>query len=255
MIAAYRWESNWKILVLVLIIVPVLLRLGFWQLQRADEKIQLQAIFDQQQSLPAVPFEQLLTGAAQLTEASRTLEDERDIEKEKELSARRVLLKGKFDSQKTFLLDNQIVHGRPGYDVISPFTTETGRVVLVNRGWVMGFADRAQLPSIALVSGTVELEASVHIPLGKAVVLAEDIWSTDWPVVVQWVNIPRIGDQLEQDIYPYVLRIEEGQLGGLQRHWLAINTQPEKHLGYAVQWFLMALALTVFWLYSSIKPT
>ena len=252
MITAYRWESNWKILALVIFIVPLLLRLGFWQLQRADEKIQLQAAYDHQQSLPAASFDQFqglknhaVTGTAGIHS---------ELNQEPLLSSRRVLLRGKYDNQQMILLDNQIVQGKAGYDVISPFITYKGALVLINRGWIAGFADRNTLPKIGSVNNVVEVEASIYIPLGKAITLAPDEWPEGWPLVVQWLNIPRIADRLAQDVFPYVLRIEDGHSGVLHRHWLPINTQPEKHWGYAVQWFLMALSLTIFWLYTSIKP-
>lgn len=251
MITAYRWESNWKILVLVAVIVPVLLRLGFWQLQRADEKIQLQAIYDEQQSLPAIFFEQL--PAVIEGKGPNASENNAKQNLDTLLSSRRVLLSGTFNNQQTILLDNQIVGGKAGYDVISPFVTSKGALVLINRGWVAGFADRKLLPNVDLVNGTVEIEASIHIPLGKAVTLAADQWSDGWPLVVQWLDMPRIDGLLTRDLYPHALRIEDGQIGVLQRHWQPINTQPEKHWGYAVQWFLMGLSLTIYWVYSSLK--
>ena len=49
MITAYRWDANWKTLIFVLLAMPILIKLGFWQLERADEKLALQARFAQQQ--------------------------------------------------------------------------------------------------------------------------------------------------------------------------------------------------------------
>ena len=57
MIAAYRWDSNWKILITVLIALPLLLRLGFWQLERGEEKQQLQAQYAAQALMLPVDLE------------------------------------------------------------------------------------------------------------------------------------------------------------------------------------------------------
>ena len=59
MITAYRWDTNWKTLLFVLVTMPILIKLGFWQLERADEKRALQARYAQQQLAPPVPLSTL----------------------------------------------------------------------------------------------------------------------------------------------------------------------------------------------------
>ena len=39
--SAYRIDANWKVIALVVLLLPLLLKLGFWQLDRADEKVDL----------------------------------------------------------------------------------------------------------------------------------------------------------------------------------------------------------------------
>ena len=58
---------------------------------------------------------------------------------------------------------------------------------------------------------------------------------------------------LGRPLFPYSVRLDAGQPGALRVDWEPINTQPEKHTGYAVQWFAMAIALVLFWVYSSLK--
>ena len=235
---AYRWDSNWKILLPVLIAVPLLMRLGFWQIERAEEKQKLQAQFDQQSSLPPIALAASIQAAADQGLAQGN---------------QRLSFAGYFDNQHMLLLDNRIKNGSVGYEVLAPFTTDQGASLLVNRGWIEGFADRRQLPVVPPVEEHVELIAKVYVPLGQPVLLQADQWSEQWPIVVQSVDIDRLAQRMDISFYPYLLRIEAAEPGALLVDWPAVNTRAEKHWGYAVQWFLMAAALLVFWLYSSIK--
>jgi cytochrome oxidase assembly protein ShyY1 len=235
---AYRWDSNWKILLLVLIAVPLLMRLGFWQIERAEEKQKLQAQFDQQSSLPPIALAASIQAAA-----------DQDLAQ----GNQRLSFAGHFDNHHMLLLDNRIKNGSVGYEVLAPFTTDQGARLLVNRGWIEGFADRRQLPVIPPVEERVELIAKVYVPLGEPVLLQADQWSEQWPIVVQSVDINRLAERMDISFYPYLLRIEAAESGALLVDWPAVNTRAEKHWGYAVQWFLMAAALLVFLLYSSIK--
>ncbi len=238
MIAAYRWDSNWKILLLVVIMLPLLLRLGFWQLQRGEEKQLLQQQYQQQGeqapvALSAVDIEALVASSEPLYQ--------------------RVRFTGRFDNQRLVLLDNRIYNGVVGYEVLAPFTTNAGQTLLVNRGWIEGSPDRRQLPLVPAVTGEVELLGKLHVPLGQPVLLANDKWSDQWPLVVQWEDMQRLSTVLGMDLLPYSVRLEPTSSTALIIDWAPINTRPEKHWGYAVQWFLMAAVLTLFWLYSSIR--
>lgn len=48
---------------------------------------------------------------------------------------------------------------------------------------------------------------------------------------------------------PLSLVLGAGQAGSLQYDWAPVETiSPEKHLGYAVQWFALAVALVIIYL-------
>ena len=51
--------------------------------------------------------------------------------------------------------------------------------------------------------------------------------------------------------FPYVVRLTPDSAGALLADWPLINTRPEKHTAYAVQWFLMALALLLLFVWRS----
>jgi surfeit locus 1 family protein len=102
-------------LLIVLTIVGLLL-LGFWQLERADEKRAIEH---------AIVLASL--NSAQLVTQTDTL-----IQKE----YYQVLLEGRYDNDKQFIYDNQIVNGNAGYYVLTPFILDNKTVILVNRGFV-----------------------------------------------------------------------------------------------------------------------
>lgn len=233
MITAYRWESNWKITVVMVIAIPLLMRLGFWQLSRAEEKQALQQQYIERSVLPALSEAQLLEMPAN------------------QLAYRDAVLQGRYDTEQTVLLDNQIYRGRAGYNVLTLFTSSTGQHYWINRGWVAGHADR-RLPSLQRLEPVSQLiRASVYVAPGESVVLRHDSWPRLTPFVVQRIDTNRLASHFGVSSYPYTLRLAAAEPGALTVDWPVINTGPEKHLGYALQWFFMAVALLGFWLYSS----
>ena len=63
--------------------------------------------------------------------------------------------------------------------------------------------------------------------------------------VMQKVDIAQLQKLTHKDYYPFVLRLNPGQAHGFVRDWQPINVLPARHLGYVVQWFLMALVLLI----------
>ena len=93
---------NWKVTAFGLLLLPLLLRLGFWQLDRAEQKLQLQAEINKQKNLP------------QLMDVSSSLKPEK-------IKNRDVVLTGEFEQQRYWLLDNRVWQGKVGYEVIVPY--------------------------------------------------------------------------------------------------------------------------------------
>ena len=65
------------------------------------------------------------------------------------------------------------------------------------------------------------------------------------------MEMDKIGDALAGSLFPYPVRIDPAQPGALSVDWQVINVSPEKHTGYAVQWFSMAAALALIYLLRS----
>ena len=242
MTVPYRFETSWKVVALVVVLLPLLLRLGVWQMERAEEKRQLENLYASRQS--GAPIDQ-----AQLA----SLGSDAEV-----LAYLRVSLAGELDNERVVLLDNSIRDGVPGYEVLQLLHTRAGTAYLLNRGWLPGFADRQQLPSVEPVTLARDFIGTIYVPAGAAFLLKADTVDSKpddiiWPVVVQSIDIERISALFDVSLFPYSVRLETGQISAFRTDWAAVSTSPEKHWGYAVQWFCMAIALVVFFLFSSMQ--
>lgn len=216
---------DWRATVLALLLMPLLLSLGFWQLERAEEKRQFQLLFQQRQASGPVLIEKL--------------------DPDSDIRYQPVSLRGEFINDKALLLDNKIYKGRFGYEIIMPFRlASSAQLVLINRGWLAADISRRQLPDIPVIHGMVDLVGEVYVPQGKMLELAKDM-AEGWPRVVQSINIDELGKQFDMPVFPYTVRLQQQSTASFINNWLVVNIQPEKHTGYAVQWFSMCVVLLV----------
>lgn len=213
-----------------LVVIFFLASLGVWQLGRADQK------------------QTLLAGAsAKMRKAPISLEGLlEDEQRMGDIRYTRVQVEGCFISDKQFLLDNQIKKGVVGYNVITPFVTQSKRLVLVDRGWVPQGISRELIPDLSLEKDCARFDATVYVPLGKAYALGGmDDGEITWPRIIQFLDFPAMGARLGQPALPFTLRMApEGALG-YKREWRVVSSAPGKHLAYAFQWFAMAIAVLV----------
>lgn len=225
-----RFNLNWKITLLAALTLPLLLSLGFWQLERASHKRAIEAGFALRQSAPPVELDHTTLQSA--------------------MPFQRVIARGQFDNEHTWLLDNKQRRGQVGYEVISPLQLHDGVWVLVNRGWVKSTGDRRRLPEVAPVVG----EQSVFAELAKVShhpMLNASSSTDDWPRVVMAIDTEAMGEQLGRSLASSYLRIAEISPGAFETDWQAVNMSAHTHTGYAFQWFAMALALLVWFVFAN----
>jgi surfeit locus 1 family protein len=216
-----RFQPGGRMVLLVLLVLPVLLWLGTWQLERAEEKRRYESAYlELQGMLPVVP---------PVDSAG--------------IAFSRVKLIGHYDSSRQVLLDNQVSSGRVGYWVITRFQAEDGRSWLVNRGWVAAPGRREQLPDVRVSEQPGELVAVIWPDTGLVPLLKQELWPAGWPKRVQRLDIHTLGPLLGSEAVE--MRAEAGQPGVLEAAPLLIPVTHEKHTGYAVQWFLLAGVLLV----------
>lgn len=230
----FQWQPNVKILMFVLLFLPLTIALGFWQLDRAEEKrliIQEQA---DRELLPALDNNEL---------ASAT-----------DLHLRRFDLLVEFDPERYFLLDNRVNRGRPGYEVLNLARLDSqNRLVMINRGWVAADLDRSQLPQIDIPLGPTEVQGYVYSPDTNYFMLGDPSWTGTWPERIVYADAETIAARLRdgESLLRYQLRLAEDDASAFLAEWRLVNQQPGRHLGYAVQWFLMAIALLVLGIFAN----
>lgn len=227
--------------ILALFFLALLLGAGFWQLGRAQDKRDLQV-------------EQAYRSVKEPLVITPRLTDDARIER---LRNRRAVATGHYRGDRQYLLDNRTHRQVAGYHVLTPLRLEDGRVhVLVNRGWVPTGPDRARLPDVAVSgdrlreTGTIVAPPSPGLSLG-----ATGFDAPGWPRVIQQVDMARIAEQLGSPVLPFVLRLSPDSSHGYIREWqVRTGLSPERHVGYAVQWFALAAALVVLCAWVAVRP-
>ncbi|MCB1670654.1 MAG: SURF1 family protein [Gammaproteobacteria bacterium] len=221
---------NWLILACVLLTIFGFVRLGMWQWGRAAEKLAAQAEFEGQQLQNALPLDQVDPSALP----------------DSELKNLHVALSGEYDNAHTILVLAQFFDGQIGYEVVTPFRlADSGRLVLVSRGWTSGILPPNTPPSTRPVSGPVELTAQIHVPDPEEPVLASQIDASHWPLRVRGVEIDVLERILGEPLFPYLVRLTEDQPGMLVRHWPETNVDVDTHLSYALQWYTFAVMVAI----------
>lgn len=219
---------------LVLALLPLLIGLGFWQLARAEQKRELLSSQEVRRQAPPQALGELELSA--------------------DPSFRRVLLQGHFDAEHSILLDNRTRAGRAGVELLQPFYDQnSGLWLLLNRGW-LAWPDRRTPPVFITPSGAVQLQAWVYVPLGESFQLQRDQPGSAWPQLLTRVDAPALWQHLGRGGWLYELRLEPGP-AAYQADWPVVAMSPAKHQGYAVQWFALALALSVLFVYFGFNST
>lgn len=208
----------------VAIVVVVFVNLGFWQLDRLEERRTLNAAIAQGLSREPVPLE--------------TLEDEPPGE----IEYRKVTVSGEFLAIDEVLIRSRVHRGTAGYHLVTPLSRAGSSAVLINRGWIpLG----VETDSPAAPSEPITLEGWIHLTQERPPLGPEDPPGGILDVMSR-VDIARIADQVDYPLASvYVVVIGE------QGFELPVPVAPPNfddegsHLAYAIQWFAFALTVLV----------
>jgi surfeit locus 1 family protein len=212
---------------LTLALLPVLIGLGLWQLDRYGQKTELEQAYAAADGAPA-PADTVTGG-------------ERD-------RFRPVTARGHYDADRQFLIDNMVRRGRNGFFVITPFRLENGELVLVNRGWIAQDARRQPTSDIAVSDERRRIEGRVgRLPVAGLDLGDDRAAGEGWPSVRQVPGRPGAGRRAERAGEPWVLLLSPQAADGFLREWQPGGMPASRHLGYAVQWFALAAALAIIY--------
>jgi surfeit locus 1 family protein len=228
-----RLTASWWATLLTLAGLLLFGQLGRWQWHRAEEKRALAAAFVAGDTDFSSELGQRSTaGLARYTQ---------------------LRVQGRYEPSHQFLLDNMTHDGRAGYQVLTPFRLEDGRLLLVNRGWVPLPSGRRDLtPDLSMadadpvnIGGRIDDLPVAGLALGR-VPPSQD---AQWPRRTSFPSMGQLSAALGQGLESRQLLLNPGEPQGYVRDWqnAFLGLPPERHVAYAVQWWgLGALALFLY---------
>jgi cytochrome oxidase assembly protein ShyY1 len=221
----------WAVL-LTAVALAAFTSLGTWQLGRAREKRELIAEF--------------AAGSRDTVEASGV--DLGGLPR-----YQHVRLRGTYDPARQVLLDNMpSATGRPGYRVLTPLRRADGRGwVMVDRGWVPLGASREVLPDVAVGAGERELGGVLDVlpEPGLRLGTAATPGDAGWPRVLLFPTGADLESVLGLELEPRIVLLDADLPDGYERSWQpSLGFGPERHLGYALQWFAFAVVAVVLFI-------
>lgn len=227
---------HWPIAAGVVVAIFVLARLGLWQLDRAQEKVEQQLAFQAAGQQAPTPLDEVPIAGVQFDALQH--------------QNRRVELHGTYLNERNIFLIYQAYEDQIGWEVITPFFDENSKqIALVSRGW-SGIGTVEEL-SAALppVTGTVNIEGQLYVPTLEQAAQPGDALAATWPRVQRHLNTTELEPLFDAPLFPYVVRLAEGQPGVLVRHWTLVLVDSGRNFSYALQWFAMAIAVALASLY------
>lgn len=224
--------------VLVLLASPVMVRLGFWQLDRLAQRRAYNARV------------QAMVAAPPLTiEGPQSLPDDPNL-----WQFRHAVAEGEYDFAHQVAVRNRFWQGHVGFHLLTPLRLKGSEAaILVDRGWIPPeMSDPADWrafdePGLVRVQGY--LQKSEVSPGGS------DRPARSGSRLVYWADVEAIGEGLPYPLLPAIL-VQEPAEGELPqegeypiREPLQLELSEGPHLGYAIQWFFFSALLPLGYLY------
>jgi len=230
----YRFKPRLWSIVLTILFVMIFVGLGKWQLSRADEKNTQHEQLEKYSKQPAVTLPGSLV---KLTDYQY-----RDVE-----------IRGKYLIEHTIFLDNKTYQGRAGYHVITPFRIANSSLhVVINRGWVATGNDRSVLPLITtnpeeiIITGTV-VSPEIRTFEISSTIIQGPVWNT--------FSLDKYQEITGLKMQPIMVLQKDVIEDGLIRAWEKPESGASKNIGYAVQWFSLAITTFIIFLVLNVKRT
>lgn len=174
---------------------------------------------------------------------------------------RKVVVRGHYEPQEQFFVDNRQHEGQAGVHVITPLRIEGSDLrILVNRGWLPWAQGRGHLPLAPVPQGAQEIVGRLELQNTKRFFLMPEHRQEN-PHLWLRADVARFERQCQCAVQPLVL-LQMNASGtetavpttsttsttsdGLLRDWPAPENREGKHRSYAMQWLLIAAALLAF---------
>ncbi|HBV21794.1 MAG TPA: SURF1 family protein [Nitrosomonas sp.] len=231
-LAGFQFKPKLWAVAVTICMVWVFLELGKWQLSRADQRN------SRQEQLEQLSREPVVTVPGSLIK----LED---------FLYRQVEARGRYRPEYTVFLDNKTYKGRAGYHVLTPLQIAHSDLhVIINRGWVPVGYDRSILPEIPTVTDETLVMGTVVSPELKMLELSDHAASgTVWDSF----NLERYSEMTNFNLQPIMILQNSKAEDGLIRDWVRPDSGASKNIGYAIQWFTLAITTIIIFLVLNVK--
>lgn len=222
-----RLRPAWWAVLGTLLLGGAMLALGFWQYGRGQTK---QRLLDRHAAAAAQ------APVALLADSGKPATGE----------VRRVFVDGVYRSDLSVLLDNQSSHRRPGTHAWTPLQLADGSLVVVDRGWLPLDVERVP-PAPA---GPQRLEGYWRpLPQPGMRLGAGAAACTPGAALTARLNYPDLVElrcRLGPNTRDGLLELAPELPGGFVREWSPAGVDaipPQRHYGYAAQWWAFAATL------------
>jgi cytochrome oxidase assembly protein ShyY1 len=227
----FLWQPRWIVLHLLwLASVISMIALGFWQLDRLDQKRDRNAQIEERSETP-------VAGIGELVQPDDPLSVGDDVR------FHQLTLTGVYLADEQVLLRGPSLDGTPGFHVLTPLDLGDGSAIVVNRGWIPageetdGSDSPFDTPAGSVsVSGILERSYSDPRPSGET------------QRTIGHVDLGWFDDQVGLDLYPVSLQLvsqSPAQLGDVPIPLEPPALDEGPHLSYAVQWFLFTAVVVI----------
>ncbi len=218
------------LLAVALSVTALFVGLGMWQLDRADQKRATFAEFQDRGNASEVDL------------------NLRRVDDGVAVAGYRATAAGRYRGV-TILLDNQVHRGRVGYLVYTAFELNgRNESVLVNRGWISAGPDRNRAPEVATPTASHHFEGRLSPPPQgglrlKGSDLIEPFGDGMWRV--QAIDFADLTTIVARELLPITVLLDDDAPYGFARVWTPPGSGVDRHLGYAFQWFALAITVVV----------
>ena len=213
--------------------------LGFWQIDRADQKNVLNSNYTDRQQ-----------------EAIIVLDKNNVIDEKSSLLWRKVEFEGSFLNKQNIILDNQIFNQIAGFNIITPFKIKgSDSLVLINRGWHPNLKNREMLPIINEISGERILQGHIaSFPVSGIKLGKNNIETLNSQIFrFQRLDAAELNYFFSAKIMPYMIYLDPIIDKELYGNFKLPAPDSQKNYGYAFQWFAFAITLLIIFIRLSMK--
>ena len=233
-----RFRPKFWALILTMVFAAVTVRLGHWQGERAQYKIDQQTQLDTALAAPPLQLADVPSIASTGTD----------------LRYRSLSITGAFIADELFYVDNRIIDAKAGYGLLQTFRVDAAnganRTIMVDRGWMRASGDRSVLPVVETPSGDVTIVGRINLPPSRN----PGTFDNDSGKRLNYVNVAEISQRLKRSVEPFVLEQTAGPgFSNIGRPLPGANFQ--KNRGYQLQWYGFALLSIIIFFILSFRRT